>query len=147
MSTVTSAPGSTSGGRKAKAMPWPSTGEKLPLVTAPAGFPSTDTAYPSRGGWRPSTARPRSRRDTPRARSASSAAFPAKRGFSAAAEPGPRAGRAPVVTFVHGGPDPYLDRQFDAWLEGSPTFVPLYQVLNCLCRAGTLPPGDYAVTH
>jgi hypothetical protein len=74
------------------------------------------------------------------------ATFPAKRRFSAAAEFGPQA-RRPVVTFVHGGPDPFLDRQFDDWLDGSPTFVPLYQVLNRLCRAGALPPGDYAVTQ
>jgi hypothetical protein len=73
--------------------------------------------------------------------------FPAKRRFSAAAELGPQAVRAPVVSFVHGGPDPFLDRQFDAWLDGSPTFVPLYQVLNRLCRAGALAPGDYAVTR
>jgi hypothetical protein len=75
------------------------------------------------------------------------ATFPAKRRFSAAAELGSQASRAPVVSFVHGGPDPFLDRQFDAWLDGSPTFVPLYQVLNRLCRAGALPPGDYTVVR
>jgi hypothetical protein len=75
------------------------------------------------------------------------ATFPAKRRFSAAAELGPHVRRALVVTFVHGGPDPFLDRQFDDWLDGSSTFVPLYQVLNRLCRAGALPPGDYAVTQ
>jgi hypothetical protein len=75
------------------------------------------------------------------------ATFPAKQRFSAAAEFGPQTRRAPVVAFVHGGPDPFLDRQFDAWLDGSPTFVPLYQVLNRLCRAGALPPGNYAVTR
>jgi hypothetical protein len=71
--------------------------------------------------------------------------FPAKRLFSAASELGLKAGRS-VVTFVHGGPDPFLDRHFDAWLEGSPTFVALYQLLNRLCRAGALAPGDYAIT-
>ena len=71
--------------------------------------------------------------------------FPAKSLFSAASELGLKAGRS-VVTFVHGGPDPFLDRQFDAWLEGSPTFVALYQILNRLCRAGALAPGDYAIT-
>ena len=38
-SIATSAPSSTSGGRKARAMPWPSIGEKLPLVTTPASAP------------------------------------------------------------------------------------------------------------
>ena len=71
--------------------------------------------------------------------------FPAKRLFSAASELGLKAGRS-VVTFVHGGPDPFLDRHFDAWLEGSPTFVAVYQLLNRLCRAGALAPGDYAIT-
>jgi hypothetical protein len=71
--------------------------------------------------------------------------FPAKRLFSAASELGLKAGRS-VVTFVHGGPDPFLDHQFDAWLEGSPTFVAVYQLLNRLCRAGALAPGDYAIT-
>jgi hypothetical protein len=71
--------------------------------------------------------------------------FPAKRLFSAATELGLKAGRS-VVTFVHGGPDPFLDQQFDAWLEGSPTFVAAHQVLNRLCRAGALGPGNYAVT-
>jgi len=71
--------------------------------------------------------------------------FPAKQLFSVASEL--RLNRhAPVVTFVHGGPDPFLDQQFDAWLDGSPTFVPLYQILNRLCRAGALAPGDYAIT-
>jgi hypothetical protein len=70
--------------------------------------------------------------------------FPVRRTFSAAADLGPTLAR-PVVTFVHGGPDPFLDRQFDAWLAGSAAFVPVYQLLNRLCRAGALPPGDYAV--
>jgi hypothetical protein len=51
-----------------------------------------------------------------------------------------------VVAFVHGGPDPFLDSQFDAWLAGSPTFVTAYQLLNRLCRAGAIAPGDYALT-
>ncbi len=71
--------------------------------------------------------------------------FPEKRAFSAAADLGVSA-RRPVMAFVHGGPDPFLDQQFAAWLEGSPTFVSAYQLLNQLCRAGALPPGDYAVT-
>lgn len=71
-------------------------------------------------------------------------AFPRRRGFSAAAELGGNATR-PLVAFVHGGPDPFLDRDFDAWLDGSPVFVSAYQLLNRLCRAGALPPGDYAV--
>jgi hypothetical protein len=75
------------------------------------------------------------------------ATFPAKPAFSAAAEMGAQARRAPIVTFVHGGPDPFLDRQFDDWLDGSTAFVPVYQVLNRLCRAGALPPGNYAVTQ
>jgi hypothetical protein len=72
--------------------------------------------------------------------------FPAKRGFSVAADLGVRPSR-PVVARVHGGPDPFLDREFEAWLEGSPTFVSAYQLLNQLCRAGALPPGEYALTQ
>jgi hypothetical protein len=72
--------------------------------------------------------------------------FPAKCSFSAEAELG-AAARFPVVTFVHGGPDPFLDRQFDAWLEGRPTYVALHQLLNRLCRLGALRPGEYAVTR
>ena len=52
----------------------------------------------------------------------------------------------PAVAFVHGGPDPYLDRQLDDWLGGGPKFIGLYPLLNRLCRTGALPPGDYAVT-
>ena len=74
-------------------------------------------------------------------------AFPAKRLFSAEAELGAAARRLPMVTFVHGGADPFLDRQFDAWLEGKPTYVALHQLLNRLCRQGALLPGEYAVTH
>jgi hypothetical protein len=51
----------------------------------------------------------------------------------------------PFVGFVHGGSDPYLDRHFDAWLGGSPTFVSAYQVMNGLCRAGALAPGEYGL--
>ncbi len=71
--------------------------------------------------------------------------FPAKRLFSAKAEFGSATNRRPFVSFVHGGADPFLDRQFDAWLEGLTAFVPLYQLLNRLCRAGALLPGHYAV--
>ncbi len=71
--------------------------------------------------------------------------FPAKRLFSAASELGLKAGRS-VVAFVHGGPDPFLDRHFDTWLEGTPTFVAVYPLLNRLCRAGAIAPGDYAIT-
>lgn len=73
-------------------------------------------------------------------------AFPGKRAFSAGTDLGTSSTR-PVVAFVHGGPDPFLDRQFEAWLEGAPTYVSAYQLLNRLCRAGALPPGDYAVTR
>lgn len=73
--------------------------------------------------------------------------FPEKRSFSADSELGLARSRTPVVTFVHGGPDPFLDRQFDDWLGGALLFVPLYQVLNRLCRAGVLAPGNYAITR
>jgi hypothetical protein len=72
--------------------------------------------------------------------------FPHRRSFSVAADLGVRPHR-PLVAFVHGGPDPFLDRQFDAWLDGLPVFVTAYQLLNRLCQAGALPPGDYAVTR
>jgi hypothetical protein len=72
--------------------------------------------------------------------------FPARRGFSAA-ELDLRPGRPAVVPCVHGGPDPFLDRHFDAWLDGAAAFVALHMLLNRLCRAGTLAPGDYAVTR
>ena len=71
--------------------------------------------------------------------------FPAKRLFSAASDLGLKAGRS-VVAFVHGGPDPFLDRGFDTWLGGTSTFIAVYQLLNRLCRAGALAPGDYAIT-
>jgi hypothetical protein len=72
--------------------------------------------------------------------------FPAKRLFSAATDFDLAEHRAPAVVSVHGGPDPFLDRAFDAWLNGSPTFVALYQLLNRLCRAGALAPGHYVIT-
>jgi hypothetical protein len=75
------------------------------------------------------------------------ATFPAKRAFSAEAELGLVPGAPASIAFVHGGPDPYLDRQFDSWLDGVARFVPVHQILNRLCRAGALPPGDYAVTR
>jgi hypothetical protein len=71
--------------------------------------------------------------------------FPAKRRYSAESELGLNRNPSPLVTFVHGGPDPFLDRQFDAWLDGSSMAISLYQILNRLCRAGALAPGDYAV--
>jgi hypothetical protein len=70
--------------------------------------------------------------------------FPERQLFSAQADLGLQPSK-PIVGFVHGGPDPYLDRQFDAWLAGASVFVPVYQLLNRLCRAGKLPPGNYAV--
>jgi hypothetical protein len=73
--------------------------------------------------------------------------FPEKRHFSADKELGPDAHRWPVVTFVHSGTDVFLDRQFDDWLRGSPIFVSVHQLLNRLCRAGVLSPGEYAVTR
>ena len=72
--------------------------------------------------------------------------FPAKRLFSAASDLGLKSGRS-VVTFVHGGADPFLDRQFEDWLRGAPVFVAAHQVLNRLCRAGALAPGEYALTR
>ncbi len=47
------------------AIPRPSTGEKFPLVTVPIGTAPASTVAPSRGGWRPSATRPRSRRRGP----------------------------------------------------------------------------------
>lgn len=73
--------------------------------------------------------------------------FPAKRAFCAEAELGVTARSLPKTAFVHGGPDPFLDRQFDAWLEGKPIYVALHQLLNRLCRQGALMPGEYAVTR
>lgn len=53
----------------------------------------------------------------------------------------------PLVAFVHGGPDPYFDQHFDAWLSGSAKFISAYELLNRLCRAGALPPGEYALVR
>jgi hypothetical protein len=71
--------------------------------------------------------------------------FPARTRFSVGSDLGLSGNRRPAVAFVHGGPDPYLDRELDEWLAGGPRFVGLYPLLNRLCRAGALPPGDYAV--
>jgi hypothetical protein len=70
--------------------------------------------------------------------------FPERGSFSASADLGERL-PSPCVIVVHGGPDPYLDRSFDAWLGGSPMFVSAYQILNGLCRAGALAPGEYGL--
>src|SRR4029077_2877210 len=51
-STLTGAPSSSAGGTKARAMPWPRTGEKLPLVTSPTTAPSARTGHSARGGRR-----------------------------------------------------------------------------------------------
>ena len=74
--SATASPMATAGGTKASAMPCSSIGEKLPLVTMPAGSPSTRTAWSARGGRRPSTTSARSRRATPASFSAASAARP-----------------------------------------------------------------------
>ena len=73
--------------------------------------------------------------------------FPGKPEFSAEAELGVDPHRRPTVTFVHGGIDPFLDRQLEDWLTGAPVFVAAHQVLNRLCRAGALAPGQYALTR
>jgi hypothetical protein len=73
--------------------------------------------------------------------------FPQKARFSAEAELGFGPHARPAVAFVHGGCDPFLDRQFEAWLRGTTAYVAVYQLLNRLCRAGALAPGDYAVTR
>ncbi len=73
--------------------------------------------------------------------------FPSKGRFSVETELGFGARAASPIAFVHGGPDPFLDRQFDDWVAGAAAFVPLYRLLNRLCRAGALPPGNYAVTR
>jgi hypothetical protein len=71
--------------------------------------------------------------------------FPGKAHFSAEAELGVNLRRRPVVTFVHGGSDPFLDRPFEQWLRGAPVFVSAQQLLNRLCRAGALAPGRYSL--
>ena len=73
--------------------------------------------------------------------------FPAKSRFSAESDLGLAGARLPAVAFVHGGPDPYLDRPVDAWLQNGSAFVSLYALLNRLCRSGALVPGEYAVTR
>jgi hypothetical protein len=73
--------------------------------------------------------------------------FPQKPRFSADADLGLSARWGPAVAFVHGGCDPFLDRQLDDWLAGAAAFVAVYPLLNRLCRVGALAPGDYAVTH
>ena len=72
-------PASTAGGTNARAMPWPSTGEKLPLVTSPTRSPSTSTAHSARGGRRPSVAMPTRWRATPRVALGLQRAAPAER--------------------------------------------------------------------
>jgi hypothetical protein len=73
--------------------------------------------------------------------------FPAKAQFSVHADLGLTANRLPAITFVHGGPDPFLDREVDAWLAGAPTYMQLYPLMNRLCRDGALAPGEYAITN
>lgn len=73
--------------------------------------------------------------------------FPHEAGFSLQDELGLEPSRLPALAFVHGGPDPLLDRDVDGWLRGARAFVGLYRLLNRLCSAGALPPGDYAVTR
>jgi hypothetical protein len=73
------------------------------------------------------------------------ATFPQK-GFCAEADL-PGCESRPLVAFVHGSPDPYFDHHFDAWLSGSPRFISAYELLNRLCRAGALPPGQYALVR
>lgn len=75
------------------------------------------------------------------------ATFPQKSRFSVEADLGLHLRARPAVAFVHGGGDPFLDRQLDDWLDGSALFVSVYPLLNRLCRAGALSPGDYAVTR
>jgi hypothetical protein len=73
--------------------------------------------------------------------------FPVKAGFSVHADLGLTSNRLPAMAFVHGGPDPFLDRQVDAWLEGASRHTQLYSLLNRLCRDGALAPGEYAITN
>ena len=72
--------------------------------------------------------------------------FPAKPDFAVGSDLGLTPNRLPAIAFIHGGPDPYLDRQLDEWLDGADSFISLYPLLNRLCRAGALAPGTYAVT-
>ena len=78
-SIVTGIPASSAGGTKPRAMPWPSTGEKFPLVTTPTVSPSTTigalgAAVAGDPRWRC----PRGGGCTPRSRSTASAARPRK---------------------------------------------------------------------
>src|SRR5262245_32735520 len=73
--------------------------------------------------------------------------FPGKKFFSAKSDLGLDGRRLPAIAFVHGGPDPYLDHPLDSWLRGGSAFVSLYPLLNRLCRAGALVPGEYAITR
>jgi hypothetical protein len=73
--------------------------------------------------------------------------FPAKPAFSVRSDLGLTPERLPAMTFVHGGPDPYLDSQVDGWLQGAHAFVGLYPLLNRLCSTGVLPPGEYALAR
>src|SRR5262249_2659264 len=73
--------------------------------------------------------------------------FPEKPAFSAGAAVGLGPPPWPIVTFVPGGADPCLDRPFEDWLRGAPVFVAAHQLLNRLCRAGALAPGEYAITR
>ena len=52
-------------------------------------------------------------------------AFPAKPGFAVGPDLGLTPNRLPAVAFIHGGPDPYLDRELDDWLGGGLKFVGL----------------------
>jgi hypothetical protein len=73
--------------------------------------------------------------------------FPAKPGFAVEPDLGLTPSRLPAVAFIHGGPDPYLDRPLDDWLADGRKFVGLYPLLNRLCRVGALAPGAYALTR
>jgi hypothetical protein len=64
--------------------------------------------------------------------------FPAKRGFAVGPDLGLTPNRLPAVAFIHGGPDPYLDRQLDDWLAGGRKFVGLCST-GCAARARSPP--------
>jgi hypothetical protein len=72
-------------------------------------------------------------------------AFPAKTGFTAGADLGLAPARMPATALVHGGPDPYLDRERADWLAGGAAYIGLYPLLNRLCRAGAIAPGACAI--
>ena len=67
-------PSAMSGGRNASAIPRSSMGEKLPLVTSPTTAPPCERPGTRRAGSGGPRTRPRSRRATPRSRSATSGA-------------------------------------------------------------------------